>query len=403
MGMNGRSRPGSFLLVSLCYQGFTLSDGALRMLVLLHLHAEGRTAWALALVLLPYELAGAFTNLLGGWLGARFGTRLPLLLGLSLQVVGCLMLAADAAWLSIPYVMATQVMSGVAKDLTKTAAKGYVRFLAPTAADGEAGLFRQVAWLTGSKNVTKGLGFFVGGALLAWFGFRWTNLGLAALLVLLALGAAASLPRFSGKRNVRLAAVVDHGTAVRWLAAARAFLFASRDVWFTLAVPLFLAQSLDWPSPWVGGFLSAWVIGYGIVQACAPRLLRWRDATAAARGAVWLIASLALPLLSTAAALRAELAPGPTVVVGLAGYGALFALCSSVHSWLVLAIADGDSTVERVGFYYAANSVGRVGGLLLSGALFAGGVHDLFTCLVASTVLVGLAVLCSLAVRTPRA
>ena len=408
----------SLWCVITCYQGFTLSDGALRMLVLLHLHELGRTPLALVLVLLPYEIAGVFTNLLGGWLGARFGLKVPLLLGLSLQLLACLLLAADAAWLSIPYVMATQVLSGIAKDLAKTAAKSYVRKLATPAggtgdAAGDGGaddrggsnLLRVVAWMTGSKNATKGLGFFVGGALLATLGFRGTNAGLAGLLAVLLLLAVRLLPPLPGKAKATLRSVTTQPPPVRWLAAARLFLFGSRDAWFAIALPLFLASTQQWPTPLVGTFLSAWVIGYGVVQAATPRLLRPRDPRHGARLVATATGLLLLPLLATAWALTAG---GPTdlaLVVGLCVYGAVFALDSSLHSWLVLAVAGGDDTVERVGFYYAANSLGRLLGTVASGALFAAageGAAGLQACLLAAAAMVVVATLCTLPVRPVR-
>lgn len=394
----------SFWCVTTCYQGFTLSDGALRMLVLLHLHELGRTPLALVLVLLPYEVAGVFTNLLGGWLGARFGLKLPLLLGMFLQGCACLLLAADAAWLSIPYVMATQVLSGIAKDLAKTAAKSYVRTLAP-ADDGADphGLLRLVAWMTGSKNTTKGLGFFVGGALLATVGFRWTNAGMAVLLTTLLLGAFLLLPPMAGKAKATLRSVTTQPAPVRWLAAARLFLFGSRDAWFSIALPLFLASTQQWPAPLVGTFLSVWVIGYGVVQAATPRLVRPRDPQHGAALVANVTATLLVPLLATALLLPTSLPTDLVLVVGLCVYGAVFALDSSLHSWLVLAVAGGDGTVERVGFYYAANSIGRLVGTVASGALFAAageGSTGLQGCLLAAAGMVALATLCTLPVRS---
>jgi len=243
-----------YLLVSACYQVFTLSDGALRMLVLLHLHAQGQTAWALALLLVPYELAGVLTNLLGGYLGARFGLKATLVLGLLLQAIACAMLAVDAALLTLGYVMATQVLSGVAKDLAKTSAKSYVRLLAPSRND--RGLFRLVAALTGSKNAMKGLGFFVGGALLAAAGFGPTNVALAALLAIACALALAVLPRVPGRAGTPLRSLLAHDADVRWLSAARLFLFGSRDAWFAVALPLFLVHA-GWTSAGVGAFLAA--------------------------------------------------------------------------------------------------------------------------------------------------
>ena len=356
-----------FLVVTLCYQAFTLSDGALRMLVLLHLQAAGQTPLALALLLMPYEAAGIFTNLLGGWLGARFGQKPVLLTGLLLQVVACLMLGTAPLWLTVPYVMATQVLSGVAKDLSKTAAKSYVRVLEPTASPGA--LFRAVAVVTGSKNAMKGLGFFAGGALLATAGFRSTNVVLAALLAVMFVFAAWQLPRTTGKPQKSITSMFAHDAAVNWLAAARLFLFGSRDAWFAVALPLFLTTSWGWGSTAVGGFLAAWVIGYGAVQAAAPRLLPTTDLRKGTTRAMACTFGLLAPLALTWAGLQQE-QPSVWVAIGLCLYGVVFALTSSLHSWLVVAIAGAEDTAERVGFYYAANAAGRLVGTLASGWLF---------------------------------
>jgi MFS family permease len=382
-----RSLQRDYALVTACYWAFTLSDGALRMLVLLHLHELGQTPLALALVLLPYEVAGVLTNVLGGWLGARFGLKCTLVLGLALQVLACALLAVDAAWLTVPYVMATQVLSGIAKDLAKTGAKSYVRQLAPEASAN--GLFRLVAVLTGSKNAIKGLGFFVGGALLATAGFRWTNVCLAAVLTTMLLLAWRLLPRAAGKPRVPLRAMFAHDAAVNWLAAARLFLFGSRDVWFAVALPLFLTGALQWSPALVGAFLSVWVIGYGIVQAAAPTLVRPTSLQQGVVRTFWTTAALLLP-------------PAATLVVGLCAYGAVFAVTSSLHSWLVVGIAGSEDTATRVGFYYAANAAGRLVGTLASGWLYAAwqtGVDGLSACLLAGAAAVLLATLCTVPIR----
>lgn len=358
----------AYLAVAACYQVFTLSDGALRMLVLLHLQAAGQGPLQLALLLLPYEAAGVVTNLLGGWLGGRFGQKPVLLAGLLLQVLACLMLGADPTWLTLPYVMASQVLSGVAKDLAKTAAKSYVRTLAPDASAGA--LYRIVAWMTGSKNASKGLGFFVGGALLASAGFRGTNVALAALLLAIAIVSAVRLPRTPPARQRPFRAVLDHGAAVQWLAAARLLLFGSRDAWFAVALPLFLTSAWGWGSPAVGGFLSCWVIGYGVVQALAPRLARAHTLPAGVSRAVFTTGALLVPLALTWLSLQVG-QPNAWVLAGLLLYGGLFALVSSLHSWIVVAIASSEETAERVGFYYAANALGRLLGTFASGAVFA--------------------------------
>ena len=356
-----------YFAVSLCYQAFTLSDGALRMLVLLHLQASGQTPLALALLLLPYEAAGVFTNLLGGWFGARFGQKPVLLCGLALQALACLLLGADATWLTLPYVMATQVLSGIAKDLAKTAAKSYVRVLAPEAAAGP--LFRAVAVMTGSKNAMKGFGFFLGGALLASAGFRGTNLGLAALLLGMLVAAFAWLPPTAAKPRAPFSALFAHSAAVNWLAVARLFLFGSRDAWFAVALPLFLTTHWNWGPTAVGGFLAVWVIGYGLVQAVAPRLVRTTTVPAGLRWTAGTTFLLLAPLAITWAALTALL-PQSWTLVGLLLYGAVFAVTSSLHSWLVVAMAGSAETAERIGFYYAANALGRLLGTLASGWLY---------------------------------
>lgn len=366
MSAGGPAR--GYLVVASCYQAFTLSDGALRMLVLLHLQAQGQTPLALALLLLPYEAAGVVTNLVGGWLAGRFGQKPLLLSGLLLQALACALLGADVSWLTVPYVMATQVLSGVAKDLAKTAAKSYVRVLAPAAAD--AALFRGVAWMTGSKNAMKGLGFFVGGALLATAGFRATNLALAALLCAMSVASAVLLPPTPARPPKGFAAVLSHTAAVRWLAVARLFLFGSRDAWFAVALPLFLAAAWGWGPAAVGAFLSVWVIGYGIVQAGAPKVVRTAAVRAGAQRACWTTLALLAPLAATWTALQRE-QPDAWVLFGLLLYGVVFALTSSLHSWIVVAIAGAEDAAERVGFYYAANAAGRLLGTLASGWAFA--------------------------------
>jgi len=396
-------RSAGYLLVSLCYWAFTLSDGALRMLVLLHLHAHGQTPLALALLLLPYEAAGVFTNLLGGYFAGRNGEKPVLVQGLLLQVVACLMLSADTAWLTLPYVMLTQVLSGVAKDLAKTAAKSYVRVLVPEGAQGP--LYRMVAFLTGSKNAMKGLGFFAGGACLAAFGFQGTNLAIAGLLLVMALLAARWLPPATRRAKKPVSALFAHQAAVHWLAAARLCLFASRDAWFAVALPLYLSSSLGYGAAGTGAFLSLWVIGYGVVQALAPRLWQAQTLARGLRGAACMSLLLLLPLWWTHASLGAEGNSSNMVLAGLLAYGVVFAIASSLHSWLIVGLAGSEDTAERVGYYYAANAAGRLGGVLLSGWLYgraADAAAGLGDTLVAAAGLATLAGLLLLPARAPQ-
>ena len=79
------------------------------------------------------------------------------------------------------------------------------------------------------------------------------------------------------------------------------------------------------------------------------------------------------------------------VLWGLAVFGVLFAMNSSLHSYLIVSVADRDEVAADVGFYYMANAAGRLVGTLLSGAVFqaAGeGLEGLAACLVASLLLV---------------
>lgn len=356
-----------YLLVTACYWAFTLSDGALRMLVLLHLHDQGQTALALALLLVPYELAGVVTNLLGGYLGARVGLKAPLVLGMMLQALACALLSVDSAHLTITYVMITQLVSGVAKDLAKTSAKSYVKELAPS--DKEASLFRLIAVMTGSKNTMKGIGFFVGGALLAAFGFTRTNEALAAALLAMSALGLWLVPRHPGRPSATVRGLFRHDRRLLWLSFARTFLFGSRDAWFAVALPLYLV-SREWTHPAVGAFLAGWVICYGVVQASAPSIVRPATAVAGTSAVLRSTASLLLPLGATATCVWLEVQPILALVIGLGVYGALFAISSSLHSWLVVALHPDERTPERVGFYYSANALGRLVGTLASGWLF---------------------------------
>ncbi|MCB9915227.1 MAG: organoarsenical effux MFS transporter ArsJ [Planctomycetes bacterium] len=363
-----------YAVVTGAYWVFTLTDGALRMLVLLWLHELGRSPLEIASLFLAYEALGVVTNFTGGWVGAHVGLKATLVVGLALQVLVCASLGWQASVLSVPLVLAALAASGVAKDLTKMSAKSFLKLVVP-AGDGH-GLLRWVALLTGSKNTLKGVGFFLGGALLAALGFRGACYGMAGALVLAALGAQALLPRAAGKakRKPDLRQLVSADARVNWLSAARLFLFGARDVWFVLALPIYLAAELGWSHAAVGGALAGWVILYGVVQAGAPRVVGTAAAAGErrapdARRLGGLTAALLAPLLGLALALAAGLAPVPTLVVGLLAFGFVFALNSALHSYLILAYAREEVSLD-VGFYYTANAAGRLVGTLLSGALF---------------------------------
>ena len=381
----------NYVLVTAAYWADTLADGASRILVLFFFYNLGYTPFQLATIFVFYELFGIITNLVGGWLAARFGLKFTLFSGLIVQIVALSMLAlAPEAWLVVPYVMASQALSGIAKDLTKMSSKSAVKLVV---ADGDEGaLFRWVSILTGSKNALKGVGFFLGGVLLTLVGFQTAMLILAAI-VLVALIATATLMH-GGLGTVNAKAKFHHmfsqNRAVNVLAAARIFLFASRDVWFVVGLPVFLRTVLGWSFWEVGGFLAIWVIGYGAVQASAPKFVRRRAAEGHGEPDGRTAALIAFVLAFFPAAIAIALSAGVdqtfSIIVGLAAFGVIFAVNSAVHSYLILSYSQGDKVAMNVGFYYMANAAGRLIGTLLSGLLYQW--QGLTACLWASVIFV---------------
>jgi predicted MFS family arabinose efflux permease len=388
----------NYAIVTGAYWADTIADGASRMLVLFFFFERGFSAFEVASLFLFYEVFGIVTNLVGGFVAARLGLKVTLLAGLGTQLVALgALAAAPAAWLVVPFVMAAQALSGIAKDLTKMSSKSAVKLVAP---DGAGDLYRWVAVLTGSKNALKGVGFFLGGLLLTLVGFRTALLGLCGL-VAVALAATVVLMRGdlgAPDAKARFGQMFSNTRAVNVLAAARIFLFASRDVWFVVGLPVFLRAELGWSFWEVGTFLAVWVIGYGAVQALAPRLVGRRaaeDHEPTGRTAAALAFGLAGFPAAIALALASSLDPGTVLVAGLIAFGVIFALNSAVHSYLILAYADGDRVAMNVGFYYMANAVGRLAGTVLSGLLYQWG--GLEACLWASVALVLAAAASSLA------
>jgi MFS family permease len=365
----------NYVLVTGAYWADTIADGAIRVLVLFYFYERGYSPLTVASLFLFYEIFGVVTNLVGGWLASRWGLRSTLLGGLSTQIVALAMLGlAPEAWLVVPYVMAAQALSGIAKDLTKMSSKSAVKLVVPEESPGT--LFKWVAILTGSKNALKGVGFFIGGLLLTFTGFQHALVVLGGL-VLAALVVVATLMRGTlgtPDAGARFRQMFSNSRAINVLAAARVFLFASRDVWFVVGLPVFLRTELGWSFWQVGTFLAVWVIGYGIVQASAPALVRRRSSGRGAEPdgatAMRLAFVLAAPLAAIALALAGGAEPTIVVVAGLIIFGVVFALNSAVHSYLILAYAQGDKVAMSVGFYYMANAGGRLAGTVLSGALY---------------------------------
>ncbi|GAA0621179.1 organoarsenical effux MFS transporter ArsJ [Halomonas beimenensis] len=383
-----------YLLITGNYWAFTLTDGALRMLVVLYFHQLGYTPLEVALLFLFYEAFGVVTNLVGGWLGARLGLNRTMNIGLGLQVVALAMLMVPASALTVPWVMAAQALSGIAKDLNKMSAKSAVKVLVPQdSPSAGSALYRWVAILTGSKNALKGAGFFLGGLLLTLIGFRGAVIAMAVMLVAV-LGL--SLVRLKadlgrGKRKPKFTEVFSKSRAINVLAAARLCLFASRDVWFVVALPVFLYDQHGWSHWTVGGLLAVWVIGYGGVQTQAPRLTGLVKGGARGVTAFWAFMLAGLPALLALLPL-AEVA---WLVTGLLAFGVLFAINSSWHSYLIVHFARADGVSMDVGFYYMANAMGRLAGTLLSGWVYQ--LYGLAACLWVSAALVVASALLALA------
>jgi len=391
----------NYLIVTASYWGFTLTDGALRMLVLFHFFKLGYSPFTLAFLFLLYELAGILSNLIGGWLAVRFGIPRMLAIGQILQIAGLLMLSLlDPGWtaaLSVAWVVAAQGVAGIAKDLTKTASKSAIKAVS---AEGNEQLFLLVAWFTGSKNAMKGIGFFAGGLLLETLGFTQALWLMAALLAVILVSGLVLLPPALGKAksSKTVKELFGKTRAVNLLAAARVFLFGARDVWFVVGLPVFL-YAYGWSFIQVGTFLALWTIAYGFIQAIAPRFVRRSPdglTTEVPAARLWSLLVALIPLvlaivLSVPAIPSADL----IVVAGLALFGLPFAVNSSLHSYLILAYAGSEKAAEDVGFYYAANAAGRLMGILLSGLLYQTG--GMSGCLIASAAMQGLCWLITLA------
>ena len=399
----------AYVAVTAAYWAFMLTDGALRMLVLLHFHTLGFTPVQLAYFFVLYEIAGMVTNLSAGWIAARFGLTSTLYAGLGLQVFTLVALAQlDPGWtvaVSVAFVMGVQGLSGVAKDLSKMSSKSAVKHLAPGDAENKGALFRWVAALTGSKNAVKGVGFLLGTLMLGTLGFGGAVLVMAAVLAVILAAVAAFMPAGlpTGKKGAKFSEVFSKDRNVNLLSAARVFLFGARDTWFVVGIPIYFYSVLSDGTEagmraaffQVGTFMAVWIIGYGAVQAAAPRLLRARDldlAQTAGLARAWVAGLTAIPAALAAAAMVTGGAAAPwltvTLVAGLLAFGVVFAINSALHSYLILAFTSHARVTMDVGFYYMSNAAGRLVGTVLSGVSYqVGGVP---LCLAAAAAMAGL-------------
>lgn len=390
-----------YFVVTGNYWAFTLTDGALRMLIVLHFYQLGYTPLAIASLFLFYEFFGVVTNLVGGWLGAHLGLNRTMNIGLFLQVFALAMLLVPSELLTVVWVMAAQALSGIAKDLNKMSAKSSLKLLLPDSAQGA--LYKWVAILTGSKNALKGIGFFLGGVLLTWLGFKGAIAAMAAMLALVWLLSVLLLKKDLGKSSSKpkFKDLLSKSATINQLSAARLFLFGARDVWFVIALPLYLSSQFNWSHAEVGSFLALWVIGYGAVQAFAPLITGKKSGKVpnATTALLWASLLCCIPLLISLG-ITYTLYPLWILIGGLMLFGAIFAVNSSLHSYLIVSFAGRDGVSLDVGFYYMANAMGRLIGTVLSGWVYQA--QGLQACLWVSSTFLGLTVLITMCLKTPK-
>jgi len=389
-----------YLIVTINYWAFTLTDGALRMLVVLYFHGLGYAPLEIALLFLFYEFFGIVTNLLGGWLAARVGLNRTMNVGLAIQIAALAMLLVPEGWLTVAWVMIAQALSGIAKDLNKMSAKSAIKLLVHD--DNQKGLYRWVAALTGSKNALKGLGFFMGGALLTLLGFKSAILSMAIGLSLIWLFSILTLQGDLGraKSKPKFTQIFSKTPAINVLASARFLLFGARDVWFVVALPVYLIATMGWSSSFVGAFLAVWIIAYGLVQSFAPVITGVKQGKVP-NGISVVCWALLLSFITGMIAITVSNNVNPFygLLPGLLVFGLVFAVNSSVHSYLIVSYANSEHVSMDVGFYYMANAAGRLLGTVLSGVLFQS--YGLIACLITSTLFLFLSSM--VALKLPRA
>ncbi|MFT7234966.1 MAG: putative MFS family arabinose efflux permease [Methylophagaceae bacterium] len=387
----------SYFVITGAYWAFTLTDGAIRMLVVLFFHQLGYSPLAIASLFLFYELFGMITNLFGGWLATWIGLNKTLLIGMLLQIAALLMLTVPIDYLTVIYVMAAQALSGIAKDLNKMSAKAGIKQLTENRPNPSSTLFKWIAMLTGSKNTLKGVGYFLGGLLLSMCGFRYALIILASGLFIALLLTQYLLPKAQKKTlsKPQFAQLFSNTPAINWLSSARFFLFGARDIWFVVALPIYLTQQLGWQYQNIGSFLALWIIGYGIIQACSPILIkRFISHSPNGKTAQKLASSLVFIPLLIALGLILPLNPERVIIGGLTLFAVVFALNSAVHSFLIVDWSQHNDVAMNVGFYYMANAGGRLLGTILSGLIYQ--YYGLVGCLIISSTFIAITALISL-------
>lgn len=385
----------SFFLITFSYWFFMLTDGALRMLVLLHFHTLGFSPLQLAYLFLLYEFFGMVTNLTAGWIAKKIGLNITLYSGLFLQILSLLLLTQiDKNWsitLSVIFVMATQGLSGIAKDLTKMSSKSSVKLLAP---DNNSKLFQWVSFMTGSKNAVKGFGFLLGSLLLTFIGFKSSLFFMAAflsitlILVLILLKDKLS----KAKKDIKFSEVFSKNKNINYLSLGRVFLFGARDTWLVVGLPIFLYSILSDGSTEsnhkaffvIGTFMAGWTVFYGFVQSITPKLVSNKNSTRK-QIEFWASALAVIPLFLILLNFYTHDFLLHITIFVLFVFGFVFAINSSIHSFLILKFTDKNRVTLDVGFYYMSNAFGRLMGTLLSGLSYQYG--GFLACVLVATIL----------------
>lgn len=385
----------SFFLITFSYWFFMLTDGALRMLVLLHFHTLGFSPLQLAYLFLLYEFFGMVTNLTAGWIAKKIGLNITLYSGLFLQILSLLLLTQiDKNWsitLSVIFVMATQGLSGIAKDLTKMSSKSSVKLLAP---DNNSKLFQWVSFMTGSKNAVKGFGFLLGSLLLTFIGFKSSLFFMAAflsitlILVLILLKDKLS----TTKKDTKFSEVFSKNKNINYLSLGRVFLFGARDTWLVVGLPIFLYSILSDGSIEsnhkaffvIGTFMAGWTVFYGFVQSITPKLVSNNNSTRK-QIEFWASALAVTPLFLIPLNFYTQDFLLHITIFVLFIFGFVFAINSSIHSFLILKFTDKNRVTLDVGFYYMSNAFGRLMGTLLSGLSYQYGGFS--ACVLVATIL----------------
>ncbi|PKF56186.1 MFS transporter [Alteromonadales bacterium alter-6D02] len=358
------------------------------MLVVLYFSQLGYSALEVAMLFIFYEFFGVVTNLVAGYLGAKLGLNNIMNTGLLLQIIALGALLVPEHYLSVVWVMTAQALSGIAKDLNKMSAKSSIKMLVNQGQDSQ--LFKWVAILTGSKNALKGAGFFIGAFLLSVSSFQTAILIMLIALVITWLVSINFLAKDLGKSKakVKFTRLFSSSSSINKLAFARLFLFAARDVWFVVALPVYLSVELQWDHYQIGSFMALWIIAYGFVQSTTPSLLKRPQLSKFQNVSFWGFCLTTTPFLIYGA-FQTALSPAIIITCGLFIFGVLFAINSSLHSFLIIHFADSDSVSLDVGFYYMANASGRLLGTILSGYLYTQ--FGLMICLIASGTMLALA------------